>query len=197
MIFQETHTIDTKKPYNFNPCPPPPLWIRACIVFVLSYRGSVSCTCVVLFHSFESTNIPTYLMPRGGGGGGEGILSFLCITFPHFFQLTYKHSFRSRTENGAHLEQVAFHNFFFFFQLLKQNIMLKLIDKKVSQLKLFYCSTAIYVMGTQKNRFIETVLLSNQNRCINGWMRSNHKIFKTFLLVNQNICFGYSKEPSH
>ena len=34
-----------------------------------------------------------------------------------------------------------------------------------------YFSTKTYVVGTQKNRLSETVLLSNQNKCLNWWIR--------------------------
>ena len=38
--------------------------------------------------------------------------------------------------------------------------------------KLFsHFSTKTYVVGTQKNRLIETVLLSTQNTCFNWWVR--------------------------
>ena len=43
---------------------------------------------------------------------------------------------------------------------------LKQIDKKVLTVKLFsYFSTKACVVGTQKNRLNETVLLSTQNIC--------------------------------
>ena len=32
---------------------------------------------------------------------------------------------------------------------------------------IYYFSTKTYVLGTQKNRLIETVLLSTQNTCLN------------------------------
>ena len=35
----------------------------------------------------------------------------------------------------------------------------------------FYFSTKTYVVGTQKNRLNETVLLSTQNTCLNLWVR--------------------------
>ena len=35
----------------------------------------------------------------------------------------------------------------------------------------FYFSTKTYVVGTQKNRLNETVLLSTQNKCLNWWIR--------------------------
>ena len=34
-----------------------------------------------------------------------------------------------------------------------------------------YLSTKTYVVGTQKNRLNETVLLSTQNICLNLWIR--------------------------
>ena len=34
-----------------------------------------------------------------------------------------------------------------------------------------YFSTKTYVVGTQKNRLNETVLLSTQNKCLNWWIR--------------------------
>ena len=38
--------------------------------------------------------------------------------------------------------------------------------------KLFlYFSSKTYVVGTQKNRLNETVLLSTQNTCLNYWVR--------------------------
>ena len=38
--------------------------------------------------------------------------------------------------------------------------------------KLFsYFSTKIYVVGTQKNRLNEKVLLSTQNTCLNWWVK--------------------------
>ena len=40
-----------------------------------------------------------------------------------------------------------------------------------------------YDVGAQKNRLIETVLLSTQNTCL--------------ILMRINICCGYTKEPSH
>ena len=36
---------------------------------------------------------------------------------------------------------------------------------------LSYFSSKTYVVGTQKNRLNETVLLSTQNTCLNGWLR--------------------------
>ena len=43
-------------------------------------------------------------------------------------------------------------------------------DKNVL-LNFFYFSTKTYVVGTQKNRLIETVLLSTQKTYINWWIR--------------------------
>ena len=38
--------------------------------------------------------------------------------------------------------------------------------------KIYYnFSTKPYVVGTQKNRLIETVLLSTQNKCLDRWIR--------------------------
>ena len=45
-------------------------------------------------------------------------------------------------------------------------------------------------MGTQKNRLIETVLLSTQNKCLNGWV----KIYSQFYAekyVYPHLYFSY------
>ena len=44
----------------------------------------------------------------------------------------------------------------------------------------------------ESNQIYETLLLSTQNTCLNRWVNVN-----IFLLISFNICFGYSKEPSH
>ena len=43
--------------------------------------------------------------------------------------------------------------------------------KSAYQKKKSYFSTKTYVVGTQKNRLIQTVLLSTQNICTNLWIR--------------------------
>ena len=42
---------------------------------------------------------------------------------------------------------------------------------------LFYFSAKTYVVGTQKNRLCETVLLSTQNICLNWWIRKKSLLF--------------------
>ena len=37
-----------------------------------------------------------------------------------------------------------------------------------------YYLTKTYVVGTQKNRLNETVLLSTQNTCLNSWVENNY-----------------------
>ena len=46
---------------------------------------------------------------------------------------------------------------------MRESVLLKII--------IFYFSTKTYVVGTQKNCLDETVLLSTQNTCLNGWIR--------------------------
>ena len=41
-----------------------------------------------------------------------------------------------------------------------------------------YSSTKTHVVGTQKNRLIETVLLSTQNTCLKGCERKYSKFYK-------------------
>ena len=43
-----------------------------------------------------------------------------------------------------------------------------------------YFSSKTYVVGTQKSRLNETVLLSTQNTCLNEWVRKSLKISKTY-----------------
>ena len=59
---------------------------------------------------------------------------------------------------------------------------LKLID-------ISYFSTKTYVVGTQKNRLNETVLLSTQNICLDWWVRNNYNFYfmlKIFANLNKN-----------
>ena len=44
-------------------------------------------------------------------------------------------------------------------------------DKSALSKKYFYFSTKTYVVGTQKNRLNETVLLSTHNLCLNRCIR--------------------------
>ena len=51
-------------------------------------------------------------------------------------------------------------------------------QKRVHNRKLFYdFSTKTYVVGTQKNRLDETVLLTTQNTCFNGWVRNKSQFY--------------------
>ena len=86
-----------------------------------------------------------------------------------------------------------------------------------------YFSTETYVVGSQKNRLNETVLLSTQNLCYNWSIRKYWQFYAqkfclswpmtaktpiskhkkrgvarslTFLFFNENICCGYSSEAS-
>ena len=45
---------------------------------------------------------------------------------------------------------------------------------RVGNRNLFYFSIKTYVVGTQKNRLNETVLLSTQNKCLNRWVKNNY-----------------------
>ena len=40
-----------------------------------------------------------------------------------------------------------------------------------------YFSSKTYVVGTQKNRLNETVLLSTQNTCLNWWVRKQLQFY--------------------
>ena len=77
--------------------------------------------------------------------------------------------------------------------------MLKLMGKKmltlsglklrVRTIKYFsYFKTKTYVVGTQKNRLNETVLLSTQNICYNLWVRGYWQFYA------ENLCLS---EPMH
>ena len=46
----------------------------------------------------------------------------------------------------------------------------------------FYFSTKTYVLGTQKNRLNETVLLSVHNICLNLWVRKYLQFYVENLL---------------
>ena len=43
-----------------------------------------------------------------------------------------------------------------------------------------YSSTKTYVVGTQKNRLDETVLLSTQNTCLNWWIRKYSQFYANY-----------------
>ena len=47
-----------------------------------------------------------------------------------------------------------------------------------------YFSTKTYVVGAQKNRLNETVLLHTQNICLNGWVRNKCQFYA------KHICFN-------
>ena len=56
--------------------------------------------------------------------------------------------------------------------------------------KLFsYFSTNIYVVGTQKNRLNETILLRTHNICLNVWVRKYLQFYVYFLFVYLNPWF--------
>ena len=46
-----------------------------------------------------------------------------------------------------------------------------------------YFSTKTYVVGTQKNRLNETVLLSTQNTCLKGWVSKQSQCYAKKLLI--------------
>ena len=59
-------------------------------------------------------------------------------------------------------------------------------------IKKSYFSTKTYVVGTQKNRLNETVLLSTQNTCKNWWVRKYSQLYANIFclsrpLVNDNL----------
>ena len=57
---------------------------------------------------------------------------------------------------------------------------LKLRERTKNQFS--YFSTKSYVVGTQKNRLNETVLLSTQNICLNWWVRNFLQFYVYFYL---------------
>ena len=47
-----------------------------------------------------------------------------------------------------------------------------------------YFSAKTYVVGTQKNRLDERVILSIQNTCLNSWIKNNRNLtLKCFLIT--------------
>ena len=56
-----------------------------------------------------------------------------------------------------------------------------------------YFSTKTYVVGTQKNRLNETVLLRNQNICFNLWVRKNAILRSSYFLIWSNECLCLNK----
>ena len=57
----------------------------------------------------------------------------------------------------------------------------------VTKLQFSYFSTKTHVVGTQKNRLNETVLLSTQSICLNLWIK------KYFLFYNHKFCLSKVK----
>ena len=59
--------------------------------------------------------------------------------------------------------------------------------------KLFpYISTKTYVVGTQKNRLSETVLLSTQNICSNSWFRKYLHFCAQTICLSKPYMFSYN-----
>ena len=54
-----------------------------------------------------------------------------------------------------------------------------------------YFSSKTYVVGTQKNRLNETVLLSTQNTCLNWWVRKNYNNFMLIKFPYLDLCKCY------
>ena len=52
-----------------------------------------------------------------------------------------------------------------------------------------YFSTKIYVVGTQKNRLNETVLLSTQNICQKFWVRTKLQFYTENLCLSKPVGF--------
>ena len=62
---------------------------------------------------------------------------------------------------------------------------------RVCNEKLFsYFSTKTYVVGTQKNRLNETVLLRTQNTCLNRWIRKKSQFYA------ENLCLTAPMAPT-
>ena len=58
-----------------------------------------------------------------------------------------------------------------------------------------YFSTKTYVVGTQKNRLNETVLLSTQNTCLTLWVRKYSQFYaKIFVYLNLSIHYAIEKQ---
>ena len=86
-------------------------------------------------------------MPRGGTLGYRGGWGAKIFFFPKFSQIWCR-IIRERGDlRWRAIECVLVENYFSYF------------------------STKTYVVGPQKNRHNETVLLSTQNTCLNGWVR--------------------------
>ena len=87
----------------------------------------------------------------GGGGGGGGVRA-PCIPSP----LCLPYLCSKQFESQAPRLECVLENYF------------------------LYVSSKTYVVGTQKSRVNETVLLSTQNTYLNEWVRKSLKISKTY-----------------
>ena len=55
----------------------------------------------------------------------------------------------------------------------------------------YYFSTKTYIVGTQKNRLNEMVLLSTQNLCFNWWIRKYSQFYAHFFFVHLDLWYLY------
>ena len=55
----------------------------------------------------------------------------------------------------------------------------------------FYFSSKTHVVGTQKNRLNETVLLSTQNICLKLWVRKYLQFYAEFFCLSKPMRFSY------
>ena len=66
-------------------------------------------------------------------------------------------------------------------KLLQKNLKLNMPNQKV------FFLTKTYVVGTLKNRLIETVLLSTQNICLNRKVREHPHFFAQKLCLSSHV----------